>query len=115
MKILLADDSPLVRENLEKLLRSTLADLEVLHSDGVQSTIDEIQLNHPDVVILDLRLIDGSGFQVLEYLRSTATSPATIVLTSYAGQAERERSLALGAAHFLDKSTDYDRLIELLD
>ena len=119
MKILLADDSALVRHNLEKLLCQSLADLEILTSDSVASTIREIEDHAPDIVILDLKLLDGSGFEVLQYLQNRdsaeASAPSVIVLTSFGGTAERERSFALGASHFLDKNADYERLIELLN
>jgi DNA-binding NarL/FixJ family response regulator len=67
-----------------------------------------------DVVILDLQLRDGTGFGVLRALRKMARRPDVVVLTNFALSTYREKALELGAAHFLDKSRDYDRLPDIL-
>lgn len=116
-RILVADDSTVVRENLRKLIRSSLRYAVVLESDTVRSTISRIGQYRPDTVILDLQLPDGSGFEVLQHLQENRTQiapPMVIVLTAFAGKTQRERSIRLGASYFLDKATDYEQLLEIL-
>lgn len=97
------------------MLLSTLAGVSDLReSDTVRSTIASIETEQPDAVILDLHMPDGSGFDVLSHLQSCSHRPKVIVLTTFAGHAERQRAIALGADSFLDKSTEYEKLFELL-
>ena len=81
----------------------------------MSSTIRAIEETSPDTVILDLHFPDGSGFDVLAHLQSAAHHPRVIVLTTFAGPSEREKALALGAERFLDKSTEYEELFDLLE
>ena len=114
MKVLIADDSSLVRKNVRRLL-STIASVSALcESDSVASTIRSIDREHPDALILDLHLPDGTGYEVLMHLERYRERPKVIVLTTFAGEIERERAFALGADYFLDKSTEYEQLFDLL-
>jgi DNA-binding NtrC family response regulator len=66
----------------------------------------------PDLVLLDLRLPDGSGMQLLEGLaRETAPAPPVIVLTAYAEVDDAVRAMKQGAADYLKKPIDLDELL----
>lgn len=114
VKVLIADDSALVRKNVRMLLSTVETVSDLREADSVRSTIEAIETDRPDAVILDLHMTDGSGFEVLSYLKSSSNRPTVIVLTTFAGSSERERAISLGADYFLDKSTEYERLFELL-
>lgn len=114
VKVLIADDSTLVRRNLRQLLSTVSVAPDFCESDSVASTIESIEAEFPDTVILDLLLPDGTGFDVLNYLRERERRPRVIMLTTHPGEPERQRAIALGAEHFLDKSTEYEKLFELL-
>ncbi|MFW6215039.1 MAG: response regulator [Alkalispirochaetaceae bacterium] len=114
MKVLIADDSTLLRRNLRRLLSTIPSVSELCESDTVASTIEAIENQSPDTVILDLLLPDGTGFDVLTYLRDQRRSIRVIVLTTFPGSSERHRALSLGAEQFLDKSKEYERLFDLL-
>jgi DNA-binding NarL/FixJ family response regulator len=114
VNVLIADDSSLVRRNVRRLL-STIDGVLALHeSDSVRATISAIEAESPDTVILDLHFPDGSGFEVLNHVKKKTNPPQIIVLTTFAGPSERDRAFALGAAGFLDKSTEYEQLFDLL-
>jgi DNA-binding NarL/FixJ family response regulator len=65
-----------------------------------------------DVMILDLQLRRGTGFNVLQALGKLR--PTTIIMTNYALPQYRARAKELGVEYFLDKSSDFDRLIGIL-
>lgn len=105
----------MVRRNVRRLLSTIKGVSELLEAESVSATIRTIAEAQPDAVILDLHFPDGSGFDVLTYLQETTYHPRVIVLTTFAGPSERERALSLGAEQFLDKSTEYEQLFELLE
>jgi len=67
-------------------------------------------------VILDLQLKQGTGLGVLKALAPVRPAGTkVIVLTNYAIPQYRDRSLALGADYFFDKSREYDRVRNVLE
>ena len=113
-KILIVDDSAVVRRNLKKLLLGHPGVHSVIEAHSVYSTIQHVATDRPDVVIVDIQLPDGSGFEVLEYLALQEPRPFTVVLTNFPDKRNEERAAALGANHFFDKSFEYERLLEVL-
>lgn len=69
----------------------------------------------PAVVLLDLNLRGKSGFQVLEWISSHASSsrPVVIVLTGSSRKADKDRAMALNADLFVTKPVKFDALVEL--
>jgi DNA-binding NarL/FixJ family response regulator len=82
---------------------------------GEAATVDEAMCmaarKWPDVVILDLRLPDGSGLDVIRAIRDTHPGTAIIVLTLWAGDALLERAVELGADSVLHKTATADEIV----
>ena len=114
MKVLMADDSALLRKNLKKLLSSVAHISSIVESDTVESTLRTVKTADPDVIILDISLPDGSGFDVLEVLQQKEHRPLIIVLTNFATETNRKKSLAMGAVYFFDKSNEFEKAIGVL-
>jgi DNA-binding NarL/FixJ family response regulator len=114
LKVLIADDSTLVRRNIKKLLSGHTTIETLLESHSVFSTMQQVETEHPDVVIVDIQLPDGSGFEILEYLALQHPRPLTIVLTNFPDARNRDRAKELGADHFFDKSFEYENILEVL-
>ena len=110
MKILVADDSQLLRMSIKKLLKPFGEMHQILESVDIQSTLDIIQYQHPDIVILDLRFPDGNGFEVMDYLIEHDLDIMVIVLTNFATRHNELKSYKKGAHFFFDKSHDYEKL-----
>jgi DNA-binding NarL/FixJ family response regulator len=114
MKVLIVDDSHV----LARCLKSSLADvagLEIVgHADCVADGILEIRRTQPDVVILDIRMPDGSGIEVLESLKMHPSPPTVIMLTNYDFPQFRRKCLESGARYYFDKSTEFHRVGEVL-
>ena len=66
-KLLVIDDEPNVLYSLEKSLRSD--SLQVLVAGSAREGIEQVRLNHPDVVILDFKLPDMPGLEVFDAIR----------------------------------------------
>ena len=115
IKVFIADDSYIVQERLELIL-TELASVEIvgLAKTVAKATSDIVKLQ-PDLVILDIRLSDGSGIDVLQAIKQAEPRPVIIILTNYPYQAYQEKCLQAGADFFLDKSTEFDQIPELLE
>jgi DNA-binding NarL/FixJ family response regulator len=115
MKVFIIDDSPLVRERLHELLAEIPGISLVEHMDPTSGTIDAIQAAEPDVVILDIQLPTGRGIEILEELKSNALQMVKIMLTTFPNPLYRRRCLEAGAHYFLDKTTEFERIVDVLN
>lgn len=115
LRVLLAEDSSLLAVRLSELI-AQLPDVELIATVETEAdAISHIPSCLPHVVILDLHLRGGSGFEVLRSMgRDRLMWPKVIVLTNFGLQEYRRQAEALGADVFLDKSRDYFRLPTLL-
>lgn len=108
----LLDDHEIVRDGLRSLIDAT-DDLAVAGEAGsCQEARERIPATQPDVAILDVRLPDGSGVDVLRYVRSARPQTAVLMLTSYADQDAIAESVMAGASGFVIKQVRGRELIE---
>jgi DNA-binding NarL/FixJ family response regulator len=114
MKVLIADDSSDVRQRIITML-SDLTKIDAFEQAGtVQEAIAAIPALNPDVVILDIRMPGGSGIDVLKTIKKKNHSPVIIMLTNYPLSQYMERCLGAGADFFLDKSSDFEKIIDII-
>ena len=114
IKVLLADDSTELRERLVEML-SQIPRLGVVDQVGSVSAARSILPElHPDLVILDLQMRDGTGIDILRDLRVTHPETKVIVFTNHPEEQYRRRCADLGVTHFLSKSTDLRLLIDIV-
>ena len=100
-KILVIDDEPGIRELLDTLLRRKGYDV-VLADSGLKG-LALLRQEHPDVVVLDLKMPEMPGLAVLRQIRSLDPKKPVIILTG-AGTAEAERQVrALGVTEYVEK------------
>ena len=81
---------------------------------SVADALARLPVGRPDAVLLDLRLPDGDGFDVIRAAKALTPTPVVVVLTSCAYPQLEARGLAAGADWFLDKSTEFLRVPEIL-
>lgn len=115
MRVFIIDDSAIVRERLLALL-SEVEGIEFAgHAGDAFSAIDRVRQAKPDVVILDIQMPgSASGIYALERIRSERPAPLVIMLTNYSYPQYRKRCAGAGAAFFFDKSTEFERVAEVL-
>src|SRR5690606_8199781 len=83
-------------------------------AEGVPDAAAAIQAaerDSPEMAVVDLRLPDGSGLDVVQRLKAIDPSTAIVVLTGYGSIATALESVRLGAVHYLTKPTDADRIL----
>ena len=114
LRVLIADDSEAVRKSLERLLR-VLPNLELVGhaADGLQA-LEAVDLLEPDVLILDMRMPELTGLEVLKKLKAIRHQLCIIVFTGESQEHYREECLAAGADHFFEKGSQTMDLVEAL-
>lgn len=112
--IYIVDDSASIRSRLTEIL-GRIADVRVVGeaSAAPQAVIDILALR-PDSVFLDLNLGGTSGMQVLRAVVGEAPEIAFVVLTNHAEPQYRRACELAGASYFLDKSTEFERVPEVI-
>ncbi len=114
MRIFLVDDSVLIRERMRRMLEN-IDGIEIAGETGdAREAIGAIPLERPDVILLDIHLLGGSGIDVLNALKKDGKRPVVIVLTNYAYPQYRDKCLQAGADYFFVKSTEFDRVVPTL-
>lgn len=107
-RILIIDDEPLARRRLELILGEIdFPGVSVGQADGVVSALAAIADTPPDILLLDVRMRDGTGFDLLEEL-PPAAAPAVIFVTAFDDFAVRAFDIA--AADYLVKPVSVERL-----
>jgi len=113
-RVFLVEDSAPILERLTRLLETVPGARIVGQAADVGQAIDAILDARPDLVLLDLRLEDGSGFDVLRAVHCTEPGIDFYMLSNFASEPYRRQAERLGACGFFDKTKDFDRLREFV-
>ncbi len=116
LRVAIVEDAANIRERLVRMVEELPAMQVIGEADSEERAIHICQYGDPDAVILDMQLSKGSGLGVLKAMRYGADTkrPVIIVLTNFPSPAVEKAARALGAAWFLDKSSEFSRLTDLL-
>jgi DNA-binding NarL/FixJ family response regulator len=112
--IYLVEDSAPVRERLAAMLTSIPNTRVVGHAAGAREAVSDILAKHPNVVLCDLNLKDGTGFEVLRTLRAKAPQIECYMLSNFSTQPYRRIAAELGARDFFDKSNEFERVRDVI-
>lgn len=114
MQVLIVDDSKLVCDRLVVMI-SDIPGLEIAgQATNANDAIDSIKKHKPEVVVLDIRMPGGNGFDVLKKINKYKLDPLVIMLTNYPFPQYRKKCMDAGADFFFDKSTEFYSVIEVL-
>jgi DNA-binding NarL/FixJ family response regulator len=103
IKVVLADDHAAVRRSLRRLLDREQGVVVCAEAVDLDSVIEHVIEQSPDVLVLDLRMPKGSSIDVIEQLRRVAPGTEIVVLTMEDSPAFAQRSLEAGAVAFVLK------------
>ncbi len=113
MKLLVVDDSELIRQRLWELL-----DFAGIGARTSAATLVEAlrfaRRDFPTFILLDLNLPDGNAMSIIATLKSLAPAPQIAVLTNDASALTRSQCLQAGADWFFDKSTEFNKAIDVV-
>lgn len=114
MKIIIADDSLLLRERIKELLND-FENVSIV-GEAVNGTeaLKLIRETNPDVAIIDIRMPEINGIEVLKKIRESGLFLKIIILSNYPYKQYKERCMAEGADYFFDKNHDSGKLTEII-
>ena len=120
LRILLVEDSPLLRGRLENMISQHAAFKVTGLAAAEAEAVEKLDSVPYDVIVVDVELRPGSGIGVIRQARARNKDPKDgshvwiIVLTNYDLPTVRERCMQAGADHFLDKMREIDQLIPIM-
>jgi DNA-binding NarL/FixJ family response regulator len=114
MKVYVVEDSDAICERIVRMVND-VKDIQVVGTaDTVSAAIRGVDKYQPDVVILDLQLLDGNGLDVLQQIKKKMSAIKVVVLTNFNSDQYRNLAQRYGADAFLDKSNDFMQIPTLL-
>lgn len=115
IQLLLVDDHKVVRVGLRTLLGGTERIRVVGEAETMESAITEAARLKPDVVLMDVRLPDGTGIEACREIRAARPETRVLFLTSFADDAAVMATIFAGADGYLLKEIDEDALIRSIE
>jgi DNA-binding NarL/FixJ family response regulator len=115
LAVLIADDHAVVRLGLRTLIESHPGFTVVGEAATVREAVRETLLRHPDVVVMDIRLLGGSGIDACQQIVAQIPDTKVIMLTSYAEDEMLFDAIAAGACGYVLKQIGNEDLIRALE
>ena len=114
MNLFIVEDSLLIQNRLVRFI----GELPEVHIVGISAELngayEKIVNTHADTMILDIQLSDGNSLSLLRKIKGNNPEIRVVVLTNHSNEANRMQALRAGADSFLDKSTDFEQIPEIL-
>src|SRR5687767_6651918 len=112
--IMIVDDNV----NFVSRMKRLLEELETISSITVAGNYDDairlLAKQEPDFILLDINLPGKNGIDILRLIRKNKWNCEVIMITNHADEYYRDQCIELGARHFLDKSSDFGMVTEII-
>jgi len=114
IRILIADDHPVVREGLAAMIKRRTDMTVVAEANHGQEAVALFHQHQPDVVLMDLRMPEMDGVEAILTIREQTPEARVIVLTTYDTDEDIYRALRAGAKAYLLKDTPREELLDTI-
>lgn len=115
IKVFVADDHPLVREGMKKMVNQNTIDIKVAaEAENAHELMDKLRQEVPDIVTLDIAMPGKSGLDVLKELKELYPNLPVLMLSMHPEDRFAVRALKAGAAGYLTKSSISEQLVNAI-
>ena len=114
IRILVADDHPLLREGIAALIGAEPDMQLVAEAATGREALAQFKLKHPDVTLMDLQMPEMGGIEAIVAIRESFPNARVVVLTTYTGDIQVLRALRAGARGYLLKGRVNTELLEVI-
>jgi len=115
MRVIIADDSEILRCRLVEMLKEIEGIEIVAEAKDTKEAIETTRIHHPDVLIIDIRMPGEDGIVAIESIKKgKRNKPKIIVFTNYPYLQYRKRCVEAGADFFFYKALEFERLVALI-
>jgi DNA-binding NarL/FixJ family response regulator len=114
IRVLICDDHPIMRFGIAAIIQSQPTMMVVGQAGNASEALRLFWDLRPDITLMDLRLPDKSGVEVIREVRQAAPQARFIVLTTYEGDEDIHQALEAGAMGYLIKGMPHEVLVEAL-
>jgi two-component system, NarL family, response regulator DevR len=114
IRILLVDDHEVVRDGVRSLIAANEDMIVVAEAGSVREAIEQAVRTKPDVVVMDVRLADGSGIEATREIRARLDKTQVLMLTSFADDEALFASIMAGAAGYVLKQIRGGELVRAI-
>jgi two-component system response regulator DevR len=103
LRVMLVDDHEVVRDGIRALLEASEDIVICAEAGSVREAVEEAERTRPDVVVMDVRLTDGSGIEATREIRAHRPATQVLMLTSFADDEALFASIMAGASGYVLK------------
>ena len=114
LRVMLVDDHEVVRGGIRAMLQATDDIMVTAEAASVREAIDEAARARPDVIVMDVRLTDGSGIEATRQIRADRPESKVLMLTSFADDEALFASIMAGASGYVLKQINAAELLRAI-
>ena len=114
LRVMLVDDHEVVRAGIRAMLQSTDDIIVTAEAGSVREAVDEADRSRPDLVVMDVRLADGSGIEATREILAEHPKTRVIMLTSFADDEALFSSIMAGASGYVLKQVAGGELVRAI-
>ena len=114
LRVMLVDDHEIVRDGIRAMLESQDDIVVTTEAGTVRDAIDEAARTRPDVIVMDVRLTDGSGIEATREIRAARPATKVLMLTSFADDEALFASIMAGASGYVLKQVKSNDLLHAI-
>ena len=115
MKVLIVDDSALMRDRLLKMLNEKKLEISILEASDVEQARGILKTNLVELIILDIKMKGENGIELLREVKKTYPKIIVVMFTNYPYPQFSKKCWALGVDYFLEKSHDFEMIPGIIE
>jgi DNA-binding NarL/FixJ family response regulator len=114
LRVMLVDDHEIVRDGIRTMLDPEDDIVVTAEAGSVQEAVDEAERTRPDVIVMDVRLTDGSGIEATREILAAHPETRVLMLTSFADDEALFASIMAGASGYVLKQVRSGELLRAI-